>query len=146
MLTVKYIKENYDLVIQGLEKKRFKSINLIKEVIDVDNYRKTSQKNLDDAQAELNNISKVIGELFREGKKDDADRAKRKTGDLKEEIKLLGEKLKESEVALEKLLVQIPNIPHVSVPAGGGADVDNLNDDAFDLHRIFIFVMNANEA
>ncbi|MDD4745947.1 MAG: serine--tRNA ligase, partial [Salinivirgaceae bacterium] len=41
---------------------------------------------------------------------------------LKEEIKLLGEKLKESEVALEKLLVQIPNIPHVSVPAGGGAD------------------------
>ncbi|MDY0279579.1 MAG: serine--tRNA ligase [Salinivirgaceae bacterium] len=122
MLTVKYIKENYDLVIQGLEKKRFKSINLIKEVIDVDNYRKTSQKNLDDAQAELNNISKVIGELFREGKKDDADRAKRKTGDLKEEIKLLGEKLKESEVALEKLLVQIPNIPHVSVPAGGGAD------------------------
>ena len=122
MLTVKYIRENHDLVMQGLEKKRFKAINLIKEVIDVDDFRKSTQKNLDDAQAELNNISKVVGDLFREGKKDEADRAKRKTGDLKEEIKTLGDKLKESEAMLEKLLVQIPNIPHTSVPVGGGAD------------------------
>jgi seryl-tRNA synthetase len=118
MLTVKQIRENHDAVMAGLEKKRFKNTTLIKEVIDIDDFRKNTQKNLDNASAELNNISKVVGDLFREGKKDEAERAKLKTSDLKEEIKTLGDKLKETEAMLEKLLVQIPNVPHSSVPNG----------------------------
>ncbi|HPW65821.1 MAG TPA: serine--tRNA ligase [Salinivirgaceae bacterium] len=122
MLTLKQIKENYEQVIAGLEKKQFKNIELIDEVIKTDDLRKESQKKADDASAELNNISKTIGKLFQEGKKEEAEAAREKTVILKDEIKTLTDSQKEAETALENLLVQIPNTPHVSVPMGATAE------------------------
>lgn len=122
MLTLKQIKENYEQVIAGLGKKQFKNIELVDEVIKTDNLRKESQKKADDASAELNNISKTIGKLFQEGKKDEAEAAREKTVILKNEIKTLTDTQKEAEIALENLLVQIPNIPHISVPMGTTAE------------------------
>ena len=122
MLTLKQIKENYDQVIAGLEKKKFKNIELIDEIVKTDDLRKESQKKADDASAELNNISKTIGKLFQEGKKEEAEAAREKTVILKDEIKTLTDAQKEAETALEKLLVLIPNIPHISVPVGSTAE------------------------
>ena len=74
MLTLKQIKENYDQVIAGLEKKKFKNIELIDEIVKTDDLRKESQKKADDASAELNNISKTIGKLFQRVKKRSSQR------------------------------------------------------------------------
>ncbi len=118
MLTLKQIRENYDQVISGLEKKEFKNIELIHQVIKTDDLRKEAQKQADEALAELNKISKTVGILFQQGKKDEAELAKQKTVSLKEEIKTLEYAQKEAETSLDNLLVQIPNLPHFSVPSG----------------------------
>ena len=71
--------------------------------------------------AEVNGLSKVIGELFKQGKKEEADASKEKTALLKEKSKQLSAELDAAEKALVDLLVQIPNLPHSSVPAFSSA-------------------------
>ena len=83
------------------------------------------QNNLDGKQAELNNTSKTIGDLIKTNRKEEAETARNRTISLKEEIKMIGGQLADTESRLEKVLVLIPNLPHSSVPAGKGAE-DNL--------------------
>ncbi len=125
MLTLKYITENTDEVITRLAKKHFDGKAIIAQVIELDNTRKASQVKVDTASAELNNLSKEIGMLMKQGKQDEATQAKEKTSELKEIIKLLGDQQGEAEQKLNELLVQIPNLPHASVPEGRHAE-DNL--------------------
>lgn len=125
MLTLKYITENTDEVIARLAKKHFDGTAIIAQVIELDNTRKASQVKVDTASAELNNLSKKIGMLMKQGKQDEATQAKEKTSELKEIIKLLGDQQGEAEQKLNELLVQIPNLPHASVPEGRHAE-DNL--------------------
>lgn len=127
MLQVTYIKENKEKIVQGLQKKRFKDAQaLIEEVLAVDAERRQTQASLDQLLAESNSISKEIGELMKTGRKDEAATAKNKTAELKSQSKALGESLTHLEENLQKLLYNIPNVPHESVPEGGGAD-DNEN-------------------
>ncbi len=125
MLTLKYITENTDEVIIRLAKKNFDGAAIIAQVVELDNIRKTTQVQVDTASAELNNLSKEIGLLFKQGKQDEAALAKEKTVELKESIKILGDQQTAAEQKLNELLVQIPNLPHASVPAGKHAE-DNL--------------------
>ena len=125
MLTLKHITENTDEVIARLAKKHFDGKAIIAQVIELDNTRKASQVKVDTASAELNNLSKEIGMLMKQGKQDEATQAKEKTSELKEIIKLLGDQQGEAEQKLNELLVQIPNLPHASVPEGRHAE-DNL--------------------
>ena len=125
MLTLKYITENTDEVIARLAKKHFDGKAIIAQVIELDNTRKASQVKVDTASAELNNLSKEIGMLMKQGKQAEATQAKEKTIELKEIIKLLGDQQGEAEQKLNELLVQIPNLPHASVPEGRHAE-DNL--------------------
>ncbi|MBP7612808.1 MAG: serine--tRNA ligase [Paludibacter sp.] len=125
MLTLKYITENTDEVITRLAKKHFDGKAIIAQVIELDNTRKASQVKVDTASAELNNLSKEIGMLMKQGKQAEATQAKEKTIELKEIIKLLGDQQGEAEQKLNELLVQIPNLPHASVPEGRHAE-DNL--------------------
>jgi seryl-tRNA synthetase len=125
MLTLKYITENTDEVIARLAKKHFDGTAIIAQVIELDNTRKASQVKVDTASAELNNLSKEIGMLMKQGKQDEATQAKEKTIELKEIIKLLGDQQGDAEQKLNELLVQIPNLPHTSVPEGRHAE-DNL--------------------
>ncbi len=125
MLTLKYITENTDEVITRLAKKHFDGAQIIAQVVELDNLRKSTQVKVDNASAELNNLSKEIGLLFKQGKQDEAAQAKEKTVELKEVIKTLGDQQTEAEQKLNDLLVQIPNLPHESVPAGKHAE-DNL--------------------
>ena len=125
MLTLKYITENTDEVIARLAIKNYDGATIIAQVVELDNLRKTTQVQADTAASELNNLSKEIGLLFKQGKQVEADRAKEKTTELKETIKTLGDQQAAVELKLNELLVQIPNLPHSSVPAGKHAE-DNL--------------------
>jgi seryl-tRNA synthetase len=140
MLTLKYITENTDEVIARLAKKHFDGATIISQVIELDNARKAAQVKVDTASAELNNLSKEIGLLMKQGKQDEATLAKEKTVELKEIIKTLGDQQSDAEQKLNDLLVQIPNLPHESVPAGrnpednlierAGGDMPSLHADA----------------
>ena len=125
MLTLKYITENTDEVIARLAKKNFDGTVVVAQVIELDNARKTAQVQVDNASAEMNNLSKEIGMLFKQGKQEEAAKAKERTVELKETIKEIGDQQTEAERKLNELLVQIPNLPHESVPPGKHAE-DNL--------------------
>ncbi len=118
MLTIKSILENQDKVIKYLAVKNFDANKIIEQVIELNNQRRLGQNTLDNSLSELNSISKQIGSLFQSGKTAQANAAKQKTTELKENIKVLRQKLTESEKQLTELLVQIPNLPHSSVPEG----------------------------
>ncbi|MBN2520358.1 MAG: serine--tRNA ligase, partial [Bacteroidales bacterium] len=116
MLTVKYIKENKELVIEKLKIKGFVNSEIIENIILLDGKRRTIQVEQDNAQAKLNSISKEIGNLFKTGKTNEANAAKEQTIMLKEKIKRIGQQADEIENKLKILLIQVPNIPHQSVP------------------------------
>jgi seryl-tRNA synthetase len=118
MLPLKYITENTEELIVRLAKKHFDGAAIVAQVVELDGLRKSTQTQLDNSAAEMNNLSKEIGLLFKQGKQAEAANAKEKTTELKENIKLLDEKLSEIELKLNELLVQIPNLPHESVPVG----------------------------
>ena len=122
MLTLKYITENTEDVIARLAKKHFDGKAVIAKVIELDTLRKSTQLSADAASAEMNNLSKEIGLLFREGKTAEANAAKEKTTELKDKIKSLSDQQTETEQQLNDLLVQIPNLPHADVPEGKHAE------------------------
>lgn len=127
MLTLKYITDNTDEVIRRLAKKHFNDAGIIAQVIELDQLRKSTQTQVDNTSAEMNNLSKEIGLLFKQGKQQEANLAKEKTTELKEKIKTLSEQQNDVEAKLQELLVQIPNLPHESVPEGKHAE-DNLTE------------------
>ncbi len=106
------------MVAERLKVKNFEAGKLIDEITTLDTQRRHIKSALDTSQAESNRISKQIGLLFREGKKEEADRAKEQTSELKEKIKELQQELSGTESLLSDLVVQLPNIPHGSVPPG----------------------------
>jgi len=125
MLTLKYITDNKEKVLAGLEKKGFKKTEIIDEVLELDARRRNTQVVLDAALAELNQLSKSIGQWMKEGKKEEANAARERTAEIKDENKVLEATMKMAEDCLQDLLVQIPNLPHESVPAGKHAE-DNV--------------------
>ncbi len=126
MLQVNFLKEHRDRVLEGLKKRNFKDLELVDNAISLDDERKKVQFDMDSQLAEINKISKEIGLLMKEGKKEEAESAKQKTAQYKEASKDLQQKLNEVEEKLTEILYLIPNIPHESVKAGVSAD-DNEN-------------------
>lgn len=118
MLTLNLIREKPDEVVQRLMIKNFDASKIISEVVDLDKNRRSLKNLLDNKQAEVNLISKKIGELMRINRKEDADSNRQRTADLKSEIKNISDQLAEAEQKLEKILVQIPNLPSTLVPEG----------------------------
>ncbi len=125
MLQISYIRENKDLVINGLKKRNFKELELVEEAISLDENRRLIQTKLDNALAESNKLSKEIGALMKEGKRQEAEQAKAQTADLKEQVKQYTASLEEIVNALNNILYRIPNIPNAIVPEGKTAE-DNL--------------------
>lgn len=122
MLKLTYITDNKEEVIERLSKKGFNDVSLVEHVIELNERRKTTQSQSDSLSAELNSLSKQIGQLFKTGKQADAESLKAKTTTLKEDIKRAGEKLSDIEQNIQKILVQIPNLPHSTVPIGKSAE------------------------
>ena len=121
MLSLSFIRENRDLVVSRLQVKNFKRTELIDDIISKDEQRRKIQAEADRQQAELKNVSREIGNLFQQGKKDEAEQARQKTGELKESLKELQQEQNNIQNQLNELLVQVPNLPHESVPQGTSA-------------------------
>ncbi|MDR1680021.1 MAG: serine--tRNA ligase [Prevotellaceae bacterium] len=122
MLTLKQITENKDEVIRRLAKKHFDGREAIETVIALNEKRKSTQGVLDANLAELNNLSKSIGALMKEGKKDEAETARARVAEMKEGNKQLETDMKEAEDKLTALLCTIPNLPSEQVPEGKHAE------------------------
>ncbi len=126
MLTIKQITENTEAVLRGLQKKHFKDAQeTIDQVIAVNDKRRFTQNELDKNLAEVNSLSKSIGQLMKEGKKEEAETARARVAELKETAKALEATMNEASTDLQNILYTIPNIPHESVPEGTTAE-DNV--------------------
>lgn len=123
MLQLNYIRDNKEDVLKRLAIKNFKDAEtVINSVIELDNSRKAAQKQADDTKAEANAIARQVGDLMKSGKKEEAEVLKAKTVELKNVEKQLDEKLKSIEQEVHKLLVTVPNLPHLTVPVGKAAE------------------------
>lgn len=122
MLQVQFIRENKDLVKERLSIRNFADLALVDEIVSLDESRRKIQSESDALAAQANAAAKQIGELMRQGKREEAEAAKAESGGYKEKIKVLAEQLGAVDEALYQALVQLPNLPHESVPKGVGAD------------------------
>ena len=119
MLTLKLISEETDRVIKGLEKKHFKGAReAIEKVLEYDKLRREAQQKLDANKQQQNQLSKQIGSLMKEGKKDEAMAIKDQVADLKAADKALQEIYDKANEDMTHVLLDIPNIPNDKVPEG----------------------------
>ncbi|EAR13640.1 seryl-tRNA synthetase [Polaribacter irgensii 23-P] len=127
MLQVQFIRENKQIVLNGLAKRNFVNAEtLIDNVLNTDENRRATQTSLDAILAESNKLSKEIGAFFQSGERQKATILKEKTVQLKEQSKQLSENLNALSESLQTLLYLIPNVPHESVKPGKSED-DNEN-------------------
>lgn len=122
MLTIKYLLESTEEAIARLAVKNVDARETIEKLRGLDEERRSSQSQLDNTLAEQNRISKEIGTLMKSGQKEEAEQSKAKVAELKESSKALEERKKELESEIHKLLIELPNVPHSSVPKGKTAE------------------------
>lgn len=125
MLTLKTISENPGRVIEKLAKKHFDGKIIIYQVLDIDKKRRETQNTLDSSLAEINTLSKRVGVLMKEGKKDEAESMRSHVSEIKESVKRYEDNLRSLEQELHELLITIPNLPSDEVPEGKVAE-DNV--------------------
>ena len=118
MLQVDFIKENFSKVIDSLKKRNKDYSSDLKKIIDFNENRKKQQTKLDALLSEVNNLSKQIGELFKNGKVEEANELKKSVEKIKPEVKLLQDLLNSNNEDLQELLCSIPNIPSELVKKG----------------------------
>ncbi len=124
MLQLNYIRENKADIIKRLAIKNFDATTIVDEVIVLDDLRKNTQKTLDDTLSASNKLAKEIGKLYSTGEHDKAEEAKSESVNLKKTAKELEQQLKDTVTNLNNKLIELPNIPHPSVPPGK-SDADN---------------------
>ena len=122
MLNLKFIQENPELVIARLKKKNFDASTIVGEITSLYRQKNEIQTKSDKLKADMNKLSKVIGELMREGKKEEAQDAKEQTSMLKETIRQLDEEFAAIDGKVFDLQVQLPNLPSDLVPEGKSAE------------------------
>lgn len=125
MLAINLIREQPGIVIERLKIKNFDAADIVDRVVDLDRRRRELQVENDSIQAELNNLSREIGALMKEGRKDEAEVAKNGIGTLKDKQKQLSETLESVSASMQEELVKLPNLPHDLVAPGQSAD-DNV--------------------
>ena len=125
MLTINLIRENPSFVIERLSVKNFDATEIVNSIISLDRRRRDLQSQSDAIQAELNVLSKQIGTLLKEGKKDEAEKAKASIASMKEQQKSFAGELADTEENLKNEIVKLPNLPHESVARGKSSD-DNV--------------------
>ncbi len=140
MLQIHLIRNQAEDVIKKLQIKNFDAKEIVEKLLDIDVKRRSTQKHLDDKLAESNAMAKEIGNLFKSGKQTEANELRSKTTAMKQQVKDLQEELNGLEAEQDKLLVQLPNIPHETVPAGKTSEdneiishegnIDQLSKDA----------------
>ena len=124
MLELQKIRENKEQVIERLAVKNFDAKELVEEIIKLDQARRSIQKQMDDSLSKSKQLAKTIGSYFKTSEKEKAEAARQESLQLKSQIKLLGEQSDAVIKELNNKLVELPNLPHPSVPKGK-SDADN---------------------
>ena len=122
MLHIQTLRENPDFIIERLKVKNFEACQIVYNALALDVEIRNLKKSLDDNLMVQNNLSKEIGMLFKTGKTTEANQAKEDIARLKAEEKEKQELLAAKEIAIQELMVLIPNLPHETVPAGRSAE------------------------
>ena len=118
MLDINFIRENNDLVKQGMLNKGEKEVSLVDEVLVKDEEWRAFVHKLDTLRSENNAKAKQIGMLMGQGKKEEAQAIIAETSKFKEELKELEDNEKGLQQEREQMLLRIANVPHPSVPVG----------------------------
>ncbi len=122
MLQLTYLREKKDEAIERLSKKIANAQQAVEAVLAIDDTRRAAQKELDDLLAASNKLAKEIGDLYKSGKREEADALKQETAANKDKSKELETQLATIEAQLKDALVVLPNVPHDSVPVGRTAE------------------------
>jgi seryl-tRNA synthetase len=125
MLLLTQIRNNKENLIQRLNIRGLNGQELIERAEMLDEQARQIRTEMEKAQAQSNALSSQVGSLMKEGKKEEADKIKSETAQLKETIKALTVEVEAKELELKNHLLTVPNTPDLSVPAGKSAD-DNL--------------------
>lgn len=122
MIHISFIRENTEEVINRLDKRGLNAREMVDQILLADETRRSKQTQLEQFLAESNQWSKQVGELMRSGQKEEAEKFKAKSSGAKETIKQLELELGEADKTMQELLLQLPNMPHASVPKGKSAE------------------------
>ncbi|GEP90430.1 seryl-tRNA synthetase [Chitinophaga terrae (ex Kim and Jung 2007)] len=118
MLQVPFIRQNKEFVVERLAFKNFKELEVVDEILELDDKRKKLTLEYDETQAQINSLSKEIGKLMSQGKKEEGETQRAAVAALKEKLGPVNEALNETEAALHNALVKLPNLPAAIVPPG----------------------------
>ena len=118
MLEIQRIRMHKDAVIEGLKKRCFDAETIIAELLSEDEKWRLSKTEKENITSKMNQLSKQIGSLFKEGKQDEANRLKVKTAELKEKESELKKSVAVFEKKIADLMYQLPNVPNELVKKG----------------------------
>ena len=131
MLDMKFVREHGDEVKANIRKKfQDHKLPLVDEAIELDKLNRSLKQRGDDLRAQRNSMSKQIGGLMKEGKRDEAEEMKKAVSKIAEEMKQVEEQEAEISVKLEQCMMQIPNMIDPSVPIGK-SDEENVELERF---------------
>lgn len=122
MLEIQRIRQEKDAIIAGLAKRNIDASSTLDEILTLDQQWRSAKTSLDQVAAEMNQLAKSIGELFKNGKQEEAATLKAKTTELKTQEAGLKEEVNQLEEALQKLLYTLPNVPNEMVVTGKDAN------------------------
>ena len=139
MLEIQRIRTDKEGIIEGLKKRHFDAAPILETILELDEQWRTSKMELESISAEQNQISKQIGLLMKEGKREEANSAKAKTVDLKSAEAELKVKVEAIDTEIQVLMYQLPNVPNKLVKAGKSEE-DNEIVETFGAPPVFTFV------
>ena len=131
MLDIKFVRENPDLVKENMKKKfQDAKIPLVNEVLQEDKELRQTQQHADDLRGQRKTISKQIGALMGQGKKEEAEEVKQKVASIAQELEALEEKEDKLRESVKQKMMMIPNMIDESVPIGKD-DSENVELEKF---------------
>ena len=138
MLEIQRIRNEKDAVITGLKKRNIDATETVDSLLSIDQKWRNSKTELESISAELNLLAKEIGDLFKQGKQEEANTSKAKTVTLKEKEATLKLQVEGYDAEILQLLYQLPNVPNDLVPTGK-SEVDNITVEEVGTKREFDF-------
>ena len=138
MLEIQRIRNEKDAVIAGLKKRNIDATETVESLLSIDQKWRNSKTELESISAELNQLAKEIGDLFKQGKQEEANASKAKTATLKEKEAALKAEVDGYDTEITQLLYQLPNVPNDVVPAGKN-ELDNITVEEVGTKRNFDF-------
>lgn len=134
MLEIQRIRTEKEAVIEGLKKRHFDAAPIVEALLAKDQEWRESKIELETISAELNKISKEVGELFQQGKTAEANATKEKTATLKTQESELKDKVSALDAAILDFMYQLPNVPNHLVKAGKSEQDNEIIDEVGSKH------------